>query len=126
MQDFQEYSRIVQAEVLQLIRDLCRIPAPSHHEEARAAFCQKWFIDNGFPCVWTDEALNVLAPVRIADNGPVTVMMAHTDTVFPDMEPMPFISSSAYSAPTASRIFPSDPSTGTYSVPFESVLGSIT
>ena len=89
MQDFQEYSWTVQAEVLQLIRDLCRIPAPSHHEDARAAFCQKWFIDNDFPCVWTDEALNVLAPVRVADNGPVTVMMAHTDTVFPDMEPMP-------------------------------------
>ena len=89
MQEFKEYVQRIQPELVQLIRDLCRIPAPSHHEEARAAFCQKWFLDNGFPKVWTDGALNVLAPVRVAEGGPLTVMMAHTDTVFPDTAPMP-------------------------------------
>ena len=89
MQNFQEYAQGVQEEALRLLRALCQIPAPSHHEEARAAFCQKWFTDNGFPHVWTDGALNVLAPVRVADEGPLTVVMAHTDTVFPDTTPMP-------------------------------------
>ena len=89
MQEFTEYAKRIQPELVQLIRDLCRIPAPSHHEEARAAFCQKWFMDNGFPKVWTDGVLNVLAPVRVANGGALTVMMAHTDTVFPDTAPMP-------------------------------------
>ena len=79
-----------QEELKQLIRDLCAIPAPSHHEEKRAAFCKEWFHKNGFPGVYIDEALNVICPYRVEAEGPITVIMAHTDTVFPDMEPLPF------------------------------------
>ena len=31
-----------QSETLELIKTLCRIPAPSHREERRAAFIREW------------------------------------------------------------------------------------
>ena len=40
-------------ETQQLLRDLCRIPAPSHHEEKRAEFCRDWLLKNGAGQVWT-------------------------------------------------------------------------
>lgn len=79
-----------QEELKQLIRDLCAIPAPSHHEEKRAAFCKQWFEANGGKNVTIDEALNVICPVGVTDDNEVVVFMGHTDTVFPDTEPMPF------------------------------------
>ena len=75
-------------ECKQLIVELCRIPAPSHQEQLRAEFCKSWFEKNGGQGVYVDEALNVVCPVLV-DDGPVEVFMAHTDTVFPDLEPMP-------------------------------------
>ena len=88
----EEYAKNVQTELLQLVRDMCAIPAPSHHEEKRAEFCRDWFVRNGFTNVRIDGALNVLAPVGVDLDGTdeLDVMMAHTDTVFPDTEPMPF------------------------------------
>ena len=88
----EEYAKSVQSELLQLIRDLCAIPAPSNHEEKRAEFCRDWFRRNGFADVRVDEALNVLAPVGLDLDGTdeMNVMMAHTDTVFPDTDPLPF------------------------------------
>lgn len=79
-----------QEELKQLIRDLCAIPAPSHKEEKRAAFCKEWFEKAGGKGVYIDEALNVICPHHVTAEGPITVFMAHTDTVFPDLEPMPF------------------------------------
>ena len=52
-------------EAAQLVRELCRIPAPSNHEEKRAEFCKNWFVANGFENVSVDGALNVLAPVNV-------------------------------------------------------------
>lgn len=77
-------------ELKQLIRDLCAIPAPSNHEGERAAFCKKWFEEAGSKGTYIDEALNVICPVGVTGDNDVTVFMAHTDTVFPDTEPMPF------------------------------------
>ena len=76
-------------ETLQLIRDLCAIPAPSHHEEARAAFCREWFEKN---CgeAYIDEAFNAVFPWNDTGNNELIICMAHTDTVFPDVEPLPF------------------------------------
>lgn len=90
-QQMKAYLADSQEELKQLIRDLCAIPAPSHHEEKRAAFCKNWFARNGGKDVYIDEALNVICPHHVTEDGPVTVFMAHTDTVFPDMEPMPFV-----------------------------------
>ena len=90
-------------ELKQLIRELAVIPAPSHHEELRAEFCEKWFRGNGFEDVHTDEALNVIAAYGVpAARGPeasgreragdrdIVAFSAHTDVVFPDTEPLPF------------------------------------
>ncbi|QQO08917.1 M20/M25/M40 family metallo-hydrolase [Breznakiella homolactica] len=77
--------------LLGLIRELCRITAPSLHEERRADFCRKWLEDRGAAGVYTDAAKNTVFPVNIENKNSITVIMAHTDTVFPDTEPMPFI-----------------------------------
>ena len=76
--------------LLQLHRDLCHIPAPSHHEEARAEFCKHWLEQEGAKGVYIDEALNVIFPINCEGSDEITVIAAHTDTVFPDMEPMAF------------------------------------
>jgi len=77
-------------EAFDLLLELAQIPAPSNHEEKRAAFCKNWFESIGAKGVFIDEALNVVCPYCVTEDGPVMVFMAHTDTVFPDMEPMPF------------------------------------
>lgn len=76
-------------ETINLIEELCKIPAPSHHEEKRAEFCKNWLVANGAENVVIDSALNVLYPVGCEGKDDIVLFMAHTDTVFPDMEPMP-------------------------------------
>ena len=88
--EMEKYIEASRDELLQLIRDLCAIPAPSHHEGKRAVFCRDWFEENGGENVVIDEALNVVCPHGDMD-GDLIVFMAHTDTVFPDLDPMPLI-----------------------------------
>lgn len=76
--------------ILQLVRDMCRIPAPSHHEDQRAEFCQNWLVANGAKGTYIDEAKNVIFPLCCDGSDKITVFAAHTDTVFPDMEPLPY------------------------------------
>lgn len=75
--------------LIQLTKQLCGICAPSNHEEKRAEFCREWFLKLGATDVYVDEALNVILPIHCAKSNDITVYMAHTDTVFPDTEPMP-------------------------------------
>lgn len=77
----------MQAETLELLRTLCRIPAPSHHEEHRAQFVKDWLEKAGAQGVYIDEAKNVIYEMR-GESGRLCVVMAHTDTVFPDTQPM--------------------------------------
>lgn len=77
-------------DTLQLLRDLCHIPAPSHKEHARAKFCKEWLETYGAKGVYIDEALNVIYPIHCEGSNEITVLAAHTDTVFPDMEPLPY------------------------------------
>ena len=78
-------------ETMELLEAICKIPAPSHHEEKRAAFCKKWLEDNGAEGVYIDEALNVVFPWCCDGKDKLVAFLAHTDTVFPDMtEPMPY------------------------------------
>lgn len=74
--------------VLALTKTLCGICAPSNHEQKRAQFCKQWFEGLGVTAT-IDEAFNVLVPVNCEGSDQITVFMAHTDTVFPDTEPMP-------------------------------------
>lgn len=72
----------------ELLTTLCRIPAPSNHEEARTKFCHDWLIAEGAKGVYIDSALNTVYPVNCDGRDDLIVFMAHTDTVFPDLEPM--------------------------------------
>ena len=74
-----------------IVRKLCAIPAPSHHEENRAKWCRDWFIEAGGEKVFIDDALNAVCEYNVTDSNDVVVLMAHTDTVFPDLDPMPFV-----------------------------------
>ena len=88
--EMETYIRNSLPELMQLIRDLCAIPAPTGHEEVRAAFCRDWFIQNGAENVMIDDALNVICTLNAESADGLAVFMAHTDTVFPDMQPLPF------------------------------------
>lgn len=77
-------------EMYKILKDLCLIPAPSHFEDERAKYCKNWFLNNGAENVYIDEAKNVILPVNCENSNNLTVVVAHTDTVFPDTEPMPY------------------------------------
>lgn len=75
---------------LQTLRELCHIPAPSHHEEKRAAYCLDFFKRIGAEDAYIDEALNVVLPLSCEKSRDILAVCAHTDTVFPDTEPLPY------------------------------------
>ena len=77
-------------EAFQLLKTIAQIPSPSNHEEKRMEFCKKWLEDMGAKGVYTDDALNVVYPFGVTEDGPVVVFMAHTDVVFPDTDPLPW------------------------------------
>ena len=81
----EEHSR----EAYDLLIELGQIPAPSNHEEERAAFVLDWLKAQGAQSAYIDEALNVIYPIACEGEGPLTVYMAHSDVVFPDTEPLP-------------------------------------
>ncbi len=83
-------------QMYQTLMELCAIPAPSHFEHQRAAYCKKWLEDIGAKGVYIDEALNVILPINCEGSDKITVFAAHTDTVFPDMEPMPYTDDGVY------------------------------
>lgn len=68
-------------EVLRLTQELAVIPAPSHHEEKRAAYCLSWLRENVSPEAFLDEVNNVICTVGDPQN-PAVLFMAHTDIVF--------------------------------------------
>ncbi len=72
------------------LKELCLIPAPSHYEQDRAEYCKSWLENYGAQNVYIDEALNVIFPINCNGSNKITVYAAHTDTVFPDREPMPY------------------------------------
>ena len=55
----------------------------------RAAFCKEWLEKQGAKNVTIDKALNVVYPINCEGSDEIVAVMAHSDTVFPDMEPMP-------------------------------------
>jgi len=77
-------------EMTDLLKELCLIPAPSHKEDARAEFCKNWLEKQGAKGVYIDDAKNVVFPINCENAEKINVIMAHTDTVFPDMEPLPY------------------------------------
>lgn len=86
----QKYLKNNKESVLETLRELCKIPAPSHMEDERAAYCKVWLEERGAEGVYIDEAKNVVFPINCEGSRKITVFVAHTDTVFPDREPLPF------------------------------------
>lgn len=72
------------------LKELCLIPAPSGFEDERAAYCKAFFDSIGAKEAYIDEAKNVIYPFCCEGSDEITVVVAHTDTVFPDREPMPY------------------------------------
>lgn len=73
-------------ETKELLRTLGKIPSPSHQEDKRAAFIKDWLEREGAKGVYIDAAKNVVWPVHVEEGAAVSVVMAHTDIVFPDTE----------------------------------------
>lgn len=85
----EEVSRYVdahRAEAEDLLVTLGAIPAPSHHEEKRAAFVRDWLAAHGAQNVSIDSAGNVLCGIQTEEHEDLAVFTAHTDIVFPDTE----------------------------------------
>lgn len=81
-----------QDEIEELLESIAKIPAPSGHEEKRAEFCSDYLKRAGADTVSTDETGNVRFLMKSESEGEqgLVVFMAHMDTVFPDISPMPF------------------------------------
>lgn len=77
--------------LMQTWKELCLIPAPSGKEEKRAEYCKKWLENVGAKGTYIDSALNVIFSMNCEGSNEITVFVAHTDTVFPDLEPMPYV-----------------------------------
>ena len=77
-----------QGETISLLKALCAIPAPSHHEERRAEWIQAWLEKRGLSSE-IDDAKNVRCGFGLSQYQDIVVIMAHIDTVFPDLQPMP-------------------------------------
>ena len=79
----------------ELIKTLTKIPAPSHKEQKKAAYIKDWLdalqARTGFPmCTRIDEATNVICECFCeAEPHQIDLFLAHTDTVFPDEQPLP-------------------------------------
>jgi acetylornithine deacetylase/succinyl-diaminopimelate desuccinylase-like protein len=63
---------------------ICEIPAPPFAEERRAAEMKRRFEALGFQNVRIDSIGNVIAERPGSGGGPVVVIAAHLDTVFPE------------------------------------------
>ena len=84
-----EFAKNNKENVLNVIRDLCHIPAPSFGERRRAEYCKAYFESFGAEGVYIDEVNNVIFPLNCEGSREITVIAAHTDTVFPDTELYP-------------------------------------
>jgi tripeptide aminopeptidase len=87
---------------------LVAIPAPTHGEQARAQWLAERFTQIGLSNVEIDAAGNVLGTLPAANNpadstGPVILLSAHIDTVFPASTPLhPLLDGDRLQAPGAS------------------------
>ncbi len=88
--------------------ELAAIPAPLNREQARAEWLAQRFTELGLSRVEIDAAGNVLGILPAADlppesSGPIVLLSAHIDTVFPDGTPIhPVLNGERLEAPGAS------------------------
>ena len=89
-QRIKQYAKDSEQSLYTTLKELCHIPAPSGKEDARAIYCKSWLEAQGAQGVYIDEAKNVVFPINAEGSSELTVLVAHTDTVFLDEEPMPY------------------------------------
>lgn len=77
------------AEHIDLLKRLAVIPAPTHHEQARAQFIRTWLTQAGAQHVRQDSQCNVILSLGGEEGGAFTLFSAHIDVVFPDTAPLP-------------------------------------
>ena len=77
-------------EMLQLLHDICVIPAPSGFEDERAEFVLKYLKDLGIENAHIDEAKNVVCTLGEPSDD-MSVFMALTDIVFPSDVPLNYV-----------------------------------
>lgn len=88
--------------------ELVAIPAPTHGEQARAHWLAERFTQIGLGNVEIDAAGNVLGTLPAANlpadsTGPIVLLSAHIDTVFPASTPLdPLLDGDRLEAPGAS------------------------
>jgi len=75
---------------LKLTEKLCKIPAPSGLEDKRAEYIKEYLHNIGYINAYIDSAKNVIWELK-GNSEKYTLFMAHTDTVFPDLEPMTYV-----------------------------------
>ena len=83
--DTQKYYELA----LDLTKKLCMIPAPSGFEDERAEYIKNYLFEIGYNDAYIDSAKNVIWKLD-GETKDYTLFMAHTDTVFPDLEPLPY------------------------------------
>ena len=72
------------AEIEELLIKLVQIPAPTGREQKRAEYITDWLKELGYH-PFTDAAGNVIVEMKVQEGG-YTVLMAHMDTVFEDVD----------------------------------------
>ena len=85
--DFEQYAYSQKESILKTLEEFVRIPAPSFHEHARAEYCLNWLKTRGIPAEM-DEIGNVTACFRLRPGAANIMLMAHSDTVFPEDTPL--------------------------------------
>ena len=74
--------------LLQTLKEMTCIPAPSRGEHRRAGYCLDRLSAWGVPGLHVDEAGNVVCTAFAAPEGENALFMAHLDTVFPEETPL--------------------------------------
>lgn len=82
-------------ECKQLLKQFVQIPAPSYQEEQRAYFIKQWLNEVGYQEVIVDEYYNVIVEC-CSTNDSISLVMAHTDTVFNDLHTIAFKEDDTY------------------------------
>ncbi|MGN0645088.1 M20/M25/M40 family metallo-hydrolase [Gemmiger sp.] len=85
----ERYAEEHRNEQQELLRALGKLPAPTRREDLRAAFCRDWLVAQGARDVTIDDAKNVVCRLGYAPDRELVVFAAHTDIVFPDLDPLP-------------------------------------
>ncbi len=79
-----DYLKASEGETIDEQVRICEIPAPPFKEQERAAYFKQRFIELGLKDVRIDREGNAIGERPGAGGGPVLVLAAHLDTVFPE------------------------------------------